>query len=80
MIEEGLRDVVLTLHDGSQRGSAELRELGDHARRAHALLEAVGRHYNQKTVEQAAVLGVLRPDVIADGEQAGNIAQYLASR
>ena len=80
LIEEGLRDVVLNLHDGSQRGSADLRELVDHARRAHALLEAVGRHYNQKTVEQAAVLGVLRPDVIEDGEQAGNIAQYLASR
>ena len=80
LIEEGLRDAVLNLHDGSQRGGADLRELADHAGHAHTLLEALGRHYNQRVVEQAAVLGVLRPDVIANREQAENIAQYLASR
>ena len=80
LIDEGLRDAVLNLHDGSQRAGPDLRDLVDHARRAGALLEAVGRRYNQKLVEQAAILGVLRPDVIEDREQAGQVAQYLAAR
>jgi DNA gyrase subunit B len=80
LIDEGLRDTVLNLHDGDQRAGVDLRALVDDARRAGALLEAIGRRYSQKIVEQAAILGVLRPDVIADGEQAGQVAQFLASR
>ena len=80
LIDEGLRDAVLTLHDGSQRAGADLQALVAEARRASALLDAVGRRYNQRIVEQAAILGVLRPDAIEDGTQAGQIAQYLAAR
>ncbi len=80
LIDEGLRDAVLTLHDGSQRAGADLRAMVEEARRATMLLEAVGRRYNQRIVEQAAILGVLRPDVIDNAEQAGEVARYLAAR
>ncbi len=80
LIDEGLKDAVLTLHNGDQRAGPDLRALVDDARRAAALLEAIGRRYNQRIVEQAAILGVLNPDVIADAEQAGQVAHYLASR
>jgi len=80
LIDEGLRDAVMTLHDGSQRAGPDLRAMVDEARRANALLEAIGRRYNQKLVEQAAILGVLRPDVIEDVAQAGEVAAYLATR
>jgi DNA gyrase subunit B len=80
LIDEGLRDSVLTLHDGSQRAGADLRAMVEEARRATILLEAVGRRYNRKIVEQAAILGVLRPDVIEDAAQAGEVAHYLATR
>ena len=75
-----MKDAVLTLHNGDQRAGPDLRALVDDARRAAALLEAIGRRYNQRIVEQAAILGVLNPDVIADAEQAGQVAHYLASR
>ncbi|MBT5898712.1 MAG: DNA topoisomerase (ATP-hydrolyzing) subunit B [Rhodospirillaceae bacterium] len=80
LIDEGLRDAVLNLHGGSQRAGADLRALVDDARRAAALLEAVGRRYNKNIVEQAAILGILNPDVIADGEQSDQVARYLANR
>ena len=80
LIDEGLKDVVLNLNDGSQRAGADLRALVDDARRATALLEAIGRRYNQNIVEQAAILGVLRPDVIADGAQSDQVAHFLAAR
>jgi DNA gyrase subunit B len=80
LIDEGLRDAVLNLHDGNQRAGADLRGLVDHARRAGALLEAVGRRYNKKIVEQAAILGVLRPEIIEDAAQSDQVAKYLASR
>ena len=80
LIDEGVKDAVLSLHDGSQRAGPDLRALVDHASRAAALLAAIGRRYNQKIVEQAAILGVLNPDVIADGAQAGQIVEYLAAR
>ena len=80
LIDEGLKDAVLALHDGSQRAGPDLRALVDHARRAATLLAAIGRRYNQKIVEQAAILGVLNPEVIADAAQAGQIAEYLAAR
>ncbi len=80
LIDEGLRDAVLTLHDGSQRAGADLRAMVEEARRATMLLEAVGRRYNQRIVEQAAILGVLRPDGIDDAAHAGEVAKYLAAR
>ncbi len=80
LIDEGLRDAVLNLHDGSQRAGADLRELVAHARQAAALLAAVGRRYNQKIAEQAAILGVLRPELIEDRAQAEQIAGILATR
>ena len=80
LIDEGLRDTVLHLHNGSQRAGADLRAMVEEARRAATLLEAVGRRYNRKIVEQAAILGVLRPDVIEDAAQAGQVALYLAGR
>ena len=80
LIEEGLRDAVLTLHDGSQRAGADLREMVEEARHATTLLDAIGRRYNKKIVEQAAILGVLRPDVMEDLAQAGDVARYLAAR
>jgi DNA gyrase subunit B len=80
LIDEGLRDTVLHLHNGSQRAGADLRAMVEEARRAATLLEAVGRRYDRKIVEQAAILGVLRPDVIEDAAQAGQVALYLAAR
>ncbi|MDP6566100.1 MAG: DNA topoisomerase (ATP-hydrolyzing) subunit B [Alphaproteobacteria bacterium] len=80
LIDEGLAEAVLNLHDGGQRAGADLRSLVDEARRARSLLDAIGRRYNARIVEQAAILGALHPDVVADPSQSGEVAHFLARR
>jgi len=80
LIDEGLGDTVLVLHDGSQRGGNDLRDLVDDARRARNLLGAIGRRYNQRIVEQAAILGMLNPEILDDRTQAAQASEYLARR
>lgn len=80
LIDEGLADAVLVLHDGSQRGGGDLRELVHDARRARNLLGAIGRRYNQRIVEQAAILGMLNPEILGEAGRAQEAADYLARR
>jgi DNA gyrase subunit B len=80
LTREGLKDVVLTLHDGSQRAGADLRTLVDQARQAHALLKSMSRRVPLAIAEQVAVAGAFNADVLADLERARLAAQYIARR
>jgi DNA gyrase subunit B len=80
LINEGMEGAVLNLHDGSQRAGADLKTLLEHARVARALLGAIGKRYNPWIVEQAAVLGMLQTDIVADSAKAGRAAEALAVR
>jgi len=80
LIGEGLENAVLTLKDGSQRAGADLRRMVDQARQARAMLESVGKRYNAWLVEQAAVLGLLRNDVLDDAAKSVPAAEKLALR
>jgi len=80
LIDDGLRDAVLTLHDGTQRAGNDLRELVDEARWVRSLLTSIGRRYNQRIVEQAAILGALNPDILSSQDTARQTADYLARR
>ncbi len=82
LIDTGLEDAVLILSDGegSQRGGEDLRSLVEQAQRARTLLMSVGRRYNQTLVEQAAILGALNAEILADGSTAAEVAHYLARR
>ncbi len=80
LIGEGLEAAVLHLHDGSQRAGADLRRLVDQARQARAMLESVGKRYNAWLVEQAAILGMLRNDVLDDAAKSVPAAETLALR
>jgi DNA gyrase subunit B len=80
LIEAGLADAVLQLHDGSQRAGADLRHLVDDARICRQLLHSLARRYAQPVVEQVAIAGALNPDVLGDPERARAAAGYVAQR
>jgi DNA gyrase subunit B len=80
LIDEGLGDAVLVLHDGTQHAGQDLRDLVLQSRRVRNLLTNIGRRYNQKIVEQAAILGALNPQILEDQEQTLQAAEYLARR
>jgi len=80
LIDEGLEGAVLTLHDKSQRAGADLRALVERARAARGLLASIGRRYSSFVIEQAAILGALNADTLADAKKAATTAEYLARR
>ncbi|MCH7932293.1 MAG: DNA topoisomerase (ATP-hydrolyzing) subunit B [Proteobacteria bacterium] len=80
LIGGGLEDAVLTLHDGSQRAGADLRDLVEQARTASALLHAIARRVPLAVAEQVAVAGAFREEVLADSARAREAAAYVAKR
>jgi DNA gyrase subunit B len=80
LINAGIEDCVFTLADGSQIAGADLRELVESARNIKQLLIGLTTRVPLKIVEQAAILGALNPTILAEPEQAGEVAQYLANR
>ena len=81
LTEEGLKEAMLVLHDGTQIAGADLLAHAIDAREATVMLEHLGRRVGSRMiVEQCAVTGVLNPEVFADPEQASTAAGYIAAR
>ena len=77
VIEEG---AVFTTFDGTQIAGEDLRALVEDARQAKALLGRLIRHVPLRVVEQAAILAVLDPEILADSGKAAETAAYIAKR
>ncbi len=71
---------VLTEHGGGQVAGPDLRTLVDEARTAKTLIEHLGRHLPTAIVEQAAILGALKPDILSDAGRAAATAATIAKR
>ena len=81
LLDAGLEDAVLTFHDGNQHAGADLREIIEIARRAKALMTPLLQHLgNPDVIEQAAILGVFKPELLAAGDQSREVAQIIARR
>ncbi len=81
LIADGLKDVVLELGDGSQSAGQDLAALVETSRQARGLIQPLSRRVGSTaTLEQAAILGILRSDTLADIATAGQIAEALARR
>jgi len=81
LIGDGIKDAVLTLANGSQSSGQDLLQLVEQARAARALLVPMARRVGSLTVaEQAAILGILRPDTLDDQAKAAAVADALARR
>ena len=81
LIDNGVKDSLLVLGDGSQIAGADLRRLVEQAVRAKHLMEPLIRRVSQAdVVEQCAIAGALNPEIIPDRERAASAARYIASR
>ena len=80
LIGAGIVDCVFTLADGSEVAGADLHSLVQQAQQIKSQLQGLITRVPLKIVEQAAILGVMTPDILSNAEQAGPAAEYIAKR
>jgi len=80
LIQTGLDEAVLKLASGEERAGEDLHKLVDEARSIRAILHGLHSRYNRRVIEQAAIAGVMRPDVTSDPASANAAAAYIAKR
>ncbi|MCR9256649.1 MAG: DNA topoisomerase (ATP-hydrolyzing) subunit B [Alphaproteobacteria bacterium] len=81
LIDEGIKDAVATLADGQQSSGNDLRDMLLKARGLKTSLETLANRVGAAfIVEQAAIAGILKPEILDDAETAGQAAQYVATR
>ena len=69
LISTGVEDAVLRLASGEERTGLDLRLLVEDARLIRNILNGLHSRYNRKVIEQAAIAGVLNPDVTNDAKK-----------
>jgi DNA gyrase subunit B len=80
LIEAGLEGSTLVLASGAERAGAGLRQIVDEALSVRAALDALHSRYSRTVIEQAAIAGVLNPEVLSNVENATAAASYIARR
>jgi DNA gyrase subunit B len=80
LIGTGLEEMVVKAADGTERAGADLKRVIEEARVIRNLLQGLHSRYNRKVVEQAAIAGVLTPQVTSDPQAANEAAAYIARR
>ena len=77
LVEAGLKDAVLRVSDGPQLAGTDLKEVVEKANAISRLVAALARSDGAKDViEQAAIAGMLKPDMLTNADA----ADYLAKR
>jgi DNA gyrase subunit B len=80
LITAGLDGAVLRLSSGEERAGADLRRLVEDARTIRNILHGLHSRYSRKVIEQAAIAGVLTPNVTGDAKSGAEAAAYIAKR
>src|ERR1700743_1427723 len=80
LISTGLDDCVFKPASGDDRAGRDLLSLVEDARAIRSILNNLHSRYNRKVVEQAAIAGVLRPEVFGDAVKGPEAANYIAKR
>ena len=80
LVQTGLENTTLVLADGTERAGADLRAIVEEALSVRAALDALHSRYPRPLIEQAAIAGVLNPEVLASPAQAADAAAYIARR
>ena len=81
LIDAGLRDAVLDLHNGSQIAGQDLHDRVRQAQFAKRLLQPSFNRLNDSEVaEQAAVLGAFNQELLESEEDSRRMAEVLARR
>jgi DNA gyrase subunit B len=83
LIESGLDGASFRLGDDSVQAGADLRRTVDIARSVANLVKPLSlsrRVTSQAVIEQAAIAGAFKPDILADASLARQTADYIARR
>jgi len=81
LIDEGIKEAVVTLADGQQSMGNDLRDMLLRARGLKTALETLAARVGAAfVVEQAAIAGVLKQDILDEPETARQAAAYVAQR
>jgi len=80
LVSSGLEDAVLELGSGEARAGADLVSIVGEALSIRSALDALHSRYPGFVIEQAAIAGVLNPDVLSDPVHAEEAAAYIARR
>jgi DNA gyrase subunit B len=80
LIATGLDECVFKTASGEDRKGRDLLALVEDARAVRQVLRNLHSRYKRAVVEQAAIAGVLRPDLVSDTDKANAAAEYIARR
>jgi DNA gyrase subunit B len=80
LINTGLEDAVLRLTNGEERAGPDLHKLVEESRQIRNILNGLHSRYNRPVIEQAAILGVLNADIVADPKKASAAVPYIVAR
>lgn len=80
LVNTGLDGAVLVLGNGEERGGADLRAIVDEALSVRQTLSTLHSRYPRFVIEQAAIAGVLNPEVLSNPAQGQEAANYIAKR
>ncbi len=80
LIRTGLEEAVLKLARGDDRAGRDLAEIVSDARHFVNVLNSIHSRYNRMVVEQVAIAGALNQSILAEPDQAGAAADYIARR
>ncbi|HEV2559591.1 MAG TPA: DNA topoisomerase (ATP-hydrolyzing) subunit B [Microvirga sp.] len=80
LIDAGVEGASLRLESGVSFQGSQLKSLIDEARLVRQVLASLHSRYDRAAVEQAAIAGALRPDVVEDPDKGPAAAAYIARR
>jgi DNA gyrase subunit B len=80
LIAAGLEEAVLTTRDGRQHAGPDLMSIVQQARSIVAAIDNLNTRYNRNLVEQAAIVGGLDPDGLADADKMGEVLIRVGNR
>jgi DNA gyrase subunit B len=80
LIDLGTVEASLDLASGVSFHGAQLVKLVEEARIVRNTIRALHSRYSHFVVEQAAIAGVLRPEIVDDAERGTQAAEYVARR
>ncbi|KAB0268410.1 DNA topoisomerase (ATP-hydrolyzing) subunit B [Microvirga brassicacearum] len=80
LIDSGIDNAFLRLESGLTFQGEQLKGLIEEARLIRQVLQSLHSRYDRRAVEQAAIAGALRPDVVEDPERGPAAATYIAQR
>ncbi len=80
LMAAGLEEAVLVTSEGAERAGNDLLDVAETARQISSILNGLHSRYPRFVIEQAAIAGVLNPDLLSDSGRAQEAADYIAKR